>query len=61
MLDSTQLYQVYSSLRQANSILVISILTSSKNSVLLDVFLSKGLEKMKYLSRRTGVAVIARL
>lgn len=45
--DSTQLYQVHSSGRQANSILIIGILSWSQNSLLLDAFLSKVLKKMK--------------
>lgn len=59
-LETTQLYQVYSSVRQAFSILIIGTSAyNSKNLVLPDVFFSKGIQRLKYFG--VDVAVIAGL
>lgn len=52
-LKTTQLYQVYSSVRQAFSILIIGTPAyNSKKLVLLDVFFSKGIQRLKYFWSR---------
>ena len=49
-LKTTRLCQVCSSVRQSYSILIGIPAYDGKNSVLLDVFLSKVLQRMKYFS-----------